>query len=543
MSKKFLLVVGVLMSLSMVAFATGGAETGGGAASSGAATMPANDGPLVPYPETVTLSIGKAVIANDETLPEGDTVEDNVITRFYRDQLNLKFDYAFLAEQGEPYNTKARLAIASGDIPDVMVVGYPEFKMAYDAGLLEDLTDVFEKYAGENILANYATADYQTLETAKIGGRLMAIPSQQATGDFPSLLWVRQDWLDELGLEVPETLADAERVAQAFVNKHSDTRFEFPGNSYRSYTAVFTAHDAFPEMWVDRDGKAAYGSVLPEVRDALARLASWYANGIIDPEFATRTNPGEFIASGRCGMVFAPWWYSWADASKAYINDPNAVWVTTQLTENPGGVHYYRIPYITNSYVIVKKGIEHPEAVLKAINLNYDGYVTDAEGNPQTARLDLGGINEVYWPIRFLIVPADEIERYSVSIRKALAGELSDAEIAAQTAWWQNCYNGALAELTEPRSDLANWANGHSYTVGAKPLADLQWTKVFGLFNGQTETMLSPRWDYLTQLEEETFTRIINGQLPISAFDDFVKEWYDNGGQTATDEVNAALGR
>ncbi|MEG0900835.1 MAG: ABC transporter substrate-binding protein, partial [Clostridia bacterium] len=45
--------------------------------------------------------------------------------------------------------------------------------------------------------------------------------------------------------------------------------------------------------------------------------------------------------------------------------------------------------------------------------------------------------------------------------------------------------------------------------------------------------------DELNKLRDETFTKIIRGDLPVDAFDTFVTEWFANGGQQLTDEANA----
>ncbi|MNP47382.1 hypothetical protein D3C76_1414330 [compost metagenome] len=45
-------------------------------------------------------------------------------------------------------------------------------------------------------------------------------------------------------------------------------------------------------------------------------------------------------------------------------------------------------------------------------------------------------------------------------------------------------------------------------------------------------------WEQLTTMEQETFTKIIYGNEPIEAFDTFVKQWHEKGGDQVIDEVN-----
>ena len=41
----------------------------------------------------------------------------------------------------------------------------------------------------------------------------------------------------------------------------------------------------------------------------------------------------------------------------------------------------------------------------------------------------------------------------------------------------------------------------------------------------------------LQQLEKKSFIQIIMGEKPISYFDTFVKEWYDQGGEEITEQI------
>jgi len=47
------------------------------------------------------------------------------------------------------------------------------------------------------------------------------------------------------------------------------------------------------------------------------------------------------------------------------------------------------------------------------------------------------------------------------------------------------------------------------------------------------------KWVNLKKLEDETFLKIILGQLPIDAFDQFVADWKAQGGDEITAEVQA----
>lgn len=51
------------------------------------------------------------------------------------------------------------------------------------------------------------------MEQVTFAGKIMAVPSVTAE-DF-SMLWIRQDWLDRLGLKPPKTVDDLEAIAKS----------------------------------------------------------------------------------------------------------------------------------------------------------------------------------------------------------------------------------------------------------------------------------------------------------------------------------------
>ncbi|WP_336788024.1 hypothetical protein [Paenibacillus sp. MMO-177] len=61
--------------------------------------------------------------------------------------------------------------------------------------------------------------------------------------------------------------------------------------------------------------------------------------------------------------------------------------------------------------------------------------------------------------------------------------------------------------------------------------------KVRSLYYGTTPTM-DAKWDALQKLENDTYLQIIVGDKPVEAFDDFVLQWKELGGNQVTEEVS-----
>lgn len=59
------------------------------------------------------------------------------------------------------------------------------------------------------------------------------------------------------------------------------------------------------------------------------------------------------------------------------------------------------------------------------------------------------------------------------------------------------------------------------------------------MFVGAPTESMTLYMSYLKDLQNETFVKIITGEETIDAFDQFVENFYANGGDAITEEVNA----
>jgi len=73
------------------------------------------------------------------------------------------------------------------------------------------ITDLLDEY-GQNLLSVIPEEQWEIMKNAD--GEIMGIP--RSTPTSPYITWVRQDWLDELGLEVPSTWDELEATIEAF---------------------------------------------------------------------------------------------------------------------------------------------------------------------------------------------------------------------------------------------------------------------------------------------------------------------------------------
>lgn len=81
--------------------------------------------------------------------------------------------------------------------------------------MVEDLTEVYANCTSPRIKAMYNSYGPQLLGAGTFDGKLMALP-EAVIDHGPCLLWMRKDWMDQLGLAEPETLEEAMDIIQVF---------------------------------------------------------------------------------------------------------------------------------------------------------------------------------------------------------------------------------------------------------------------------------------------------------------------------------------
>lgn len=102
---------------------------------------------------------------------------------------------------------------------------------------------------------------------------------------------VRKDWLDELGLPVPETIDDWYATLKAFKEKKGATAaISFPGqprplNDFGN-GAFAGAYGVTKDFYLD-NGAIKFGPMEPGFKDFLATFHKWYAEGLLDKNIAT----------------------------------------------------------------------------------------------------------------------------------------------------------------------------------------------------------------------------------------------------------------
>lgn len=515
----------------------------------------AGTSPFVPYPELVTYTLGKMTGADNSNMPEGDTYTDNAYTRYLREMIHVQNVDMFEAQDNQ-YNTNVEMCIATGNMPDIMIVSDQEvLQRMVKSGLVEDLTDAYEACASDRLKEIYASYGDSILESASYQGRLMALPETNIA-EGPNLLWLRKDWMDKLGLEEPKTLDDAVEIIRAFLREDPGDNGE--GNTVglvcdtvltggTGYSAeylvdiIFACYGAYPKQWIrNSEGEAVYGSVQPEVKDALKKLNELYEEGILDPNFLLRStgNIIDLIVEGTCGSFFGPWWAPNNPLMEAVKADPTARWEPYLIATDEDGATSYHSQNPAYKYVVVRKGYEHPEIIFKIASVMFDYIRFEDRDAEEFVNYFQNNVDPTARPLSINVDYRDALDKCYTSLKGALDGEYPvDRLEMLEKSYYDYC----TAYLAHPESATGEeWAAYASRIKACALISDGDTREVESLFFGKTLTM-NENWWKLEDLEEQAFLKIVAGEEDAEYFDRFVEEWYESSGDEITQEVRKRL--
>ncbi len=481
----------------------------------------------------------------------GEVVEDNRWITAYKEELGINVSYDWIVkgnENSDAFVQKLNVTLASGDLPDVSLVNASQLKQLADSDMIMDMTPYFEEYASDLTKKVYYQEGNGLIDSATFNGKMMAMPDMISMVESAQYLWIRNDWLDNLGLEPPKTMEELLVIIDAFTNDDPDgngvddtyglpiTKDLYSGAM--GLEGFFAGYGAYPNMWIeDGDGKLVYGSVLPEVKETLKVLADMYQKGQIDQEFGIKDGGkvSEYVVAGKYGVDYGQQWNPMWPLISNYNNDPNADWTGYSIVAKDGEKCMVPLTFGSARYFAVRKDFEHPEALIKMFNLHLElNWGESNDFNKYYMPVENGGVG--VWKFS-PVTPYPPLKNYDAFMAIENARQSGDmTSLEGEPKVIQGNIEAFLA------GDTSQWGWDKIYGVeGVFGILDdyiqndqLLREKFVG---APTETMVE-KLSTLEKMEVETFVKIIMGESSIDAYDEFVENWYNLGGEKITEEVN-----
>ncbi|TXK75873.1 extracellular solute-binding protein [Paenibacillus sp. N3.4] len=255
---------------------------------------------------------------------------DNVIVKEIEKRTNTELNITWVSPNN--YNDKVNVTLASGDIPDLVLitdwVNNTAFRNMIGQGAFWDITSLIEKEPNLKSLP----ADVWT-NTKMQDGKTYGIPRVRPVegGMIPV---IRKDWLDKLGLPVPGTPDEIYNTLKAFKEKDpggvgKDNVIPLVGTVQSNgmdqltwITNLFTKNNNYKEV----SGKLVWDNFMPEYRDALLYLNKLYTEKLMAADFAVmkQTQAADLIKAGKAGLHVGTVESSWAGVEELRKTNPQA---------------------------------------------------------------------------------------------------------------------------------------------------------------------------------------------------------------------------
>lgn len=478
--------------------------------------------------------------------PEGEDPQNNAVYKLMKDVININGTNKF-AVPYDNYKQRIKLGIASDDLPDIFFADQADLEELIKNDMLLDLKPIYDKYATDNLKSIMGYGEGILFKGAQKEEAIYGMPSVSDALNGAPAVYYRKDWMDKLGAQVPTTMDELLALAVRMAKEDPDGNgaADTYGLSMNNqldlrYTAIMNAYGAYPKIYIkDENGKLTYGSLSPNMKQGLAKLADLYKQGVMDKEFVTKDmgKSMESAAKGSVGVFlgefFSPLW----PLQDAVKNAPGADYIGVPVPGANGAEFQPFVPINASGYYVVSKNFKNPEALMLLLNNLAETAYNNLDNEWAKGWMELSkdpkyanaSINN--WLPAFLDRPDANLNRYNLF--KAALDSSDDSKMPVdQKVTFDNVKKGL-------EGDAANWPWAKTFMEGV-PSASSYKAVIRNEWVGSPTETAKLKGASLDKLESETIIKIITGAAPVDSFDAFVSQWLEMGGQQILDEMNAA---
>ena len=416
----------------------------------------------------------------------------------------------------EGYVKGLRLLLASGDIPEAMKTHTMDLTAEIIAEEISiPLDDLINKYP--NVKNSFTEEEWDIVRAQSPDRKIYYIPQKNDVNRAPTS-YLRKDWLKAVGKDIPKTRDELVDLYRAWkredANGNGDPNDEIPVSGragMRWCDDLFMWHgvalfEGFPLWrWHEDKDMLISDQVSDEMFEAIKFLRQLYQEGLMDPVFAVQSGGdwGKKLRAGKIGH-----WMHLPIGLHGQV--PYAI-------DNPEKLPVYLPPVSVNGKPLLK--IMHQKVTVPTLMINkvardperimkWWNFYRSEEG----LFFNSFGIPEKDWT------------RDSAGKIKILRPDMS-----------RNQYKYMPHAL-----DYSS-ATTLPTTIGSTKVELIEQVKNHIYFgpdsNGMPPTVYKGYEDYvpsIAKLYRERCSKIVIGELPLEAWDEYVKDWHARGGEEVT---------
>ena len=238
--------------------------------------------------------------------------------------IRVEFQHPTAGSSSDSFN----LMIASGEYPDIIENSWANFGLSKSIsdGVAIPLNEVVEKVSPnfKKLLEEHSEIkrDITTND-----GDIAMYPFYRGDDLLCTYVgaMVREDILDELGMELPETIDEWEAMLRAFKGKVEVPCYvDLTPSKMRGVDMFLGAYNVDSDLYVD-NGKVKFGPCEDGFRQWVEKMIAWYNEGLIEKDFANIDSKRvtSLVVGGQMGAVMG------------YCGSNFGTWLPTLKEKNP----------------------------------------------------------------------------------------------------------------------------------------------------------------------------------------------------------------
>lgn len=421
------------------------------------------------------------------------------------------------------YEDRMNVTLVSDDIPEVMVIQgkTPGFLNSAEAGAFWELSDYLDDY---EFLSQY-NEDVQ--RNASVNGKVYGL--YRSRDIMRSTAILRKDWLDNLGLDVPETVDEFIDVLYAFTNDDPD------GNgvddtvgliipTYYGSLDTLAVWMGAPNVWGIENGEFIPNFTTDEYMESLELARQLVEDGVINEDFTT-LSPDDWdsaMFTGRGGAIIDVYSRAmsvnglFADEAGSDGSDPSEYFVeiTGTLRASDGQEYGHPTDGYSGFLAISKSSVQTEEELHEILAF------LDQLCSPEGANLLNNGIEGVNYEL--------DDEGYVIPLETEEAVALNPYIMNQMAMYGDGLYKPkADSDLAIKRYQLMEDNEEHA---------------VFNEAASLVSNIYTTQGTQLDEIIEDARIQYLAGQIDREGWDAAVDLWYNSGGQELIDELTELYG-
>ena len=479
------------------------------------------------------------------------TPSDNAVYDLWEDTIGIRFINKIECAT-EAFDQKVKLSIMSDDLPDMIAASAADFDEMIKNDMIYDLSYYIDKYMAPDVREKLFAFDGKLFAPVTRGDKIYGLPATSNVEGSLRTMWIRKDWLEAVGKEVPTTMEEVIELAKLFTTgdpdgNGKDDTYGLPIDKdvntslLNTYEIVANAFGYYPSRRItDENGKIVFGSMDAGLKEVLGIFNELYEMGALDPEFASKDfmQVDEDIAADKYGLWLGVFWKP-VDPGMQTTYKEGVEWIAAPIPSSEK-VDAYRpfVAFPANAYYGINKNYEHPEALIAAVNsyltmdysnkesFAYKGKVLGSD--PKFQGIPTNNWAALQWqdPTFFDASP----------IQRALDDPNFDPE-NPQFPVHMQAYNIISGNTNPEPWQQIQFTDIFLRSVAVHENYPME-NYVFDSYYGAPTDTMQSKGSILDDLEDKIVIDIITGNEKVSAYDDFMKEYMNLGGEKILEEMN-----